>query len=123
MNKKKILIIDDSPCVVSTLKGILQKENFDVSIAYVGKVGLEKIKTERPDLVVLDILLPDMDGYQVCEKIKQDFQTKDIPIVMLTGKDMGEDFDEAMSKKADWYIVKPYNPPHLLKVLKKLLKD
>ena len=62
-----------------------------------------------------------MDGYQICERIKADPATGAIPVVMLTGRDMGDDFDKAMAKKADWYIVKPYNIEHLFKVFDKLL--
>ncbi len=116
----KILIVDDNKIQVKTLKGVLLKEGYDVITAYDGEVGLIKAKELKPDLIFLDIKMPGMDGYEMCEKLKSDKETKDIKIVMLTGKDMGDDFDEAMKKDADWYIVKPYSFEHVFKVMEKL---
>ena len=115
---KKVLIIDDSVDTVEMLEMILKDEGYDVIIAYVGEIGVKKAKEENPDLIILDVMLPGIDGFQVCEKIKSDPDTKDIPIIMLTGKDMGDDFDKA----ADCYIKKPYDIEHLLKVFDKLLR-
>lgn len=119
---RKILIVDDNPRSVEMLQIILEEEQFTVISAYNGEEGLEKIKSEKPDLVILDVMLPGIDGYQVCEAAKNDVEVSDIPIIMLTGKDQGDDFDKAMEKKADWYVVKPYNIEHLLRTIKKLIK-
>lgn len=120
--KKKVLIVDDDIQAVEMLTVILEDKNFEVIPAYVGEIGLKKAKEKIPDIIILDITMPGMDGFKVCEKIKTDPKTSRIPIIMLTGKDMGKDFDKAMEKKADWYIVKPYNIEHLLKVFDRLLK-
>ncbi|MBN2408001.1 MAG: response regulator [Elusimicrobia bacterium] len=119
---KQILIIDDNRQAVDMLQLILEEKGYSVSSAYEGESGLAKIKEKKPDLIVLDVGLPGIDGYQVCETVKSDPVTGNIPIVMLTGRDMGSDFDKAMEKKADWYIVKPYNIEHLLKVFDKLIE-
>jgi DNA-binding response OmpR family regulator len=118
---KRILVVDDNVQAVDMLKMILEDYGYGVITAHVGELGLKKAKEEKPDLVVLDVMLPGIDGFQVCERLKSDPDTQGIPIIMLTGKDKGEDFDKAMEKKADWYIVKPYNIEHLMKVFDKLL--
>lgn len=122
-NRKKLLLIDDNIQTIEMLQIILEDEGYEVITAYVGEDGLKKTAEEKPDLVILDVMLPGMNGYQVCEKIKNNPDTKDIPVIMLTGRDTGNDFDKAMEKKADWYVVKPYNIEHLLGVMKKLIKN
>jgi DNA-binding response OmpR family regulator len=119
---KKVLIVDDNPTLATTLEMILELKGFTIATANDGITGLKKITEEKPDIVILDVMLPGMDGFQVCENAKADSNTKDIPIIMLTGKDTGDDFDKALEKKADWYIVKPYNIEHLMGVFEKLLK-
>ena len=91
MGKKTILIVDDEPELVKALQIRFEEEGFRVITAYDGSNGLEKTRTEKPDLVILDIVMPVMDGYQVCETIKNDPATKNIPVVMLTAKSMGDD--------------------------------
>jgi len=118
---KKILVIDDSPTMVMITQTKLEEKGYSVITAYDGETGLKKAKDEKPDLVLLDIMLPGIDGYKVCETLKTDVITENIPVVMLTSKDMGEDFDRALEHKADWYIVKPFNDDHLFKVIEKLL--
>jgi len=119
---KKILIIDDEAEVVKVLQICLEQHGYKVITGYNGESGLKKAKDEVPDLVILDIMLPDMDGYQVCERLKSDPSTKDIPVIMLTVKSMGEDIEKALEKKADWYIVKPYDEKYLLKKIDYLLQ-
>jgi two-component system alkaline phosphatase synthesis response regulator PhoP len=120
MKKKKILVIDDEPAVAGVIKEILQYEGYKVIVEHKGGDGLARVKKSRPDMIILDIILPDIDGYLVCEQLKSDSETKGIPIIMLTGKDMGEDFEKAMEKNADWYIVKPFDNEHLLRTIKNL---
>jgi DNA-binding response OmpR family regulator len=123
-NSKKVLIIDDNLTLVQTLGMILEIKGFDISTANDGITGLNKIKAELPDIVICDLMMPGMDGMQVCINAKSDLQTKDIPIIFLSGKDTGESMYRAMDpdKKADWYIQKPYNIDHLMSVFDKLLK-
>ncbi len=118
-----IFIIEDNRQVVKMLTLFLTEKGFKVRSALTGEEGLREIKNHRPDLVILDIGLPGIDGFEVCERIKTDVTLKDIPVVMLTGRDQGNDFDWAMEKRADWYVVKPYEIEHLLKVFNRLLPD
>ena len=122
MAGEKILIVDDQPEITDLIKFILKKQNYESVIAFNGLEGLNKARSEMPDLILLDITMPDMNGYEVCEKLKLDPATAQIPIIMLTARDMGEDFEKAMEKKADWYITKPFDPKHLLKRIAYLLQ-
>ena len=122
MAGEKILIVDDQPEITDLIKFILNKQNYESVIAFNGLEGLNKARSEMPDLILLDITMPDMNGYEVCEKLKLDPATAQIPIIMLTARDMGEDFEKAMEKKADWYITKPFDPKHLLKRIAYLLQ-
>ncbi|MGM0568755.1 MAG: response regulator [Elusimicrobiota bacterium] len=121
IEKKKILTVDDSASTIKILQTILERKGFSVITAYDGKTGLKKARKISPDLIIYDINLPEMNGFEACEILKSDQLTKDIPVVMLSARDMGYDFETAMKKNADWYIVKPINPNHLLRVINKLL--
>jgi two-component system alkaline phosphatase synthesis response regulator PhoP len=111
---KKILVIDDDMDALDTLQTILEKNGYIVVTAMNGKTGIQKAWEEKPNMIILDVMMPDMDGYQVCEIIKTDAVTKNIPIIMLTGRDMGEDVALALDKKADWFITKPYDIKYLM---------
>ncbi|MCD6520727.1 MAG: response regulator [Anaerolineae bacterium] len=85
-SKPRVLIVDDSRPVVTLLKVVLEREGYEVVTAYNGDDGLRIAREQKPDLIVLDIMMPGMDGYEVCYRLKQDYLTADIPILMLTGK-------------------------------------
>ena len=116
------MIIDDDSVVVDALERLFVDVGYKVISAFTGETGLNKVIEEKPDIVILDIMLPDMDGLQVCEKIKEDQCTKDIPVMMLTGYDTDKNFDKSIRKKADWYMVKPYNVNYMLNIVDRLLK-
>lgn len=118
---KKILIIDDDYIAVEALQMILLEEGYEVISANVGEIGLNMVNKEKPDVVILDIKMPGMDGCKVCEKIKSNPDTKNIKVLMLTGFSTDEYFDESIKMKADWYILKPYEVCYMLKILDKLL--
>jgi len=88
MNKKKIFLLDDEPDFVKVIKARLEANNYEVITASNGKEALERIESDNPDAIILDILMPQMDGYQVCERLRQGKKTADIPIILLTGKDL-----------------------------------
>lgn len=88
MNKKKIFLIDDEPNFVEMIKTRLEANNYEVITAFNGKEVMGKIANDKPDVILLDILMPEMDGYQVCERLKQGEKTADIPIILLTNKDL-----------------------------------
>ena len=121
MSKSRILIVDDEPDIAETVSFMLQNRNYMVSIASGGQEGINKTKTEHPDLLLLDITMPDVDGYDVCMKLKADEDTRDIPIIMLTAMGESEAVLKSHSIGADDYVVKPFSLPILLSKLKKIL--
>lgn len=122
MSKLNILIVEDDPQTVKLIKFILKKEDYSTISAKDGEEGLQMAREKKPDLIVLDLMLPGMDGYRVCEILKANPVTKEIPIIVLTALDTGVDFEKALEKKADWYITKPFEPEHLLKRVKYLIE-
>ena len=118
---KKILIADDCPEVVELVRVILEGENYKIIDASNGKETLEKTKLEKPDLVLLDIVMPKMDGFEVCSKLKKDPQTKEIPIIMLTGKGQEADKEKSREVGASDYITKPFSLSSLLIKIKEIL--
>ena len=121
MSRSRILLVDDEPDIVETVSFMLQARNYSVSVASGGLEGIEKAKNEHPDLVLLDIMMPDVDGYDVCMKLKADEDTKNIPIIMLTAKGESEAVLKSHSLGAEDYVVKPFSLPTLLGKLSKFL--
>jgi two-component system, OmpR family, alkaline phosphatase synthesis response regulator PhoP len=121
MGKSKILVIDDEPDIVDTVSFMLQARNFDVITASNGLEGLAKVRSEHPDLALLDIMMPGMDGYDVCIKLKKDKDTMNMPVIMLTARGENDAVIRAHKSGADDYIVKPFNLPTLISKLNKLL--
>ncbi len=81
---KRILVVDDEPDMVALIQGRLQKEKYNVDVAYNGAEAIEKVKQNMPDVIVLDVMMPEKDGYQVCSELKKDGKFADIPIILLT---------------------------------------
>ena len=106
---KKILVVDDERSIVSTLKMALESDNYKVIEAYTGDAAIRKAHSESPDLILLDIMLPDVTGYEICNKIKKDPLTRSIPIIMLTGMNGSADKMAGMDLGADGYITKPFD--------------
>ncbi len=119
LNKTKILVIDDDPHISEVVKLYLEKEGYDVHIAQDGAEGVNKFKSVQPKLVILDIMLPVMDGMQVCNEIRRIDNT---PIIMLSAK--GEVFDKVLLLElgADDYMVKPFEPKELIARIKAILR-
>jgi two-component system alkaline phosphatase synthesis response regulator PhoP len=110
----KILVVDDEAYIVEIVKFNLEKEGYEVVVAHDGLKALDMVRTEEPDLIILDIMLPRMDGLEVCRLVKQDQALKAIPIIMLTAK--GEEFDTILGLEmgADDYIKKPFSPREMI---------
>ena len=118
----KILIVDDDLKIQMLVKIILEKNGYEVKCVSSGIEAFQVLPSYEPDLIMLDVMMPVMDGYEVCRKIKSDDKTKTIPVIMLTALGMGEDFEKALENGADWYIVKPFNSRQLLSRVSMLLK-
>lgn len=120
---KRILIIEDTEDVVMLVKMYLEGHHYEVLTAYDGQEGLEKAKTEKPDLIVLDLMLPKMNGYKVCGLLKNDARYTKIPVILFTAKAQEKDKKLGEEVGADAYITKPFEPEILLAKIKELLKE
>jgi len=103
-----ILAVDDDPEVLGTLERVLQRENFDVKAVNSGKKALAYLETAQPDLVILDIIMPEMDGIVVCRHIRQDSRFTALPVLFLTAKGSTDDIVDGLDAGADDYVVKPF---------------
>jgi two-component system response regulator VicR len=122
MTKKRVLVVDDEPNILDLVGMILETEGYEVSKAQSGSECMTRIGKENPDLVLLDIMMPEMDGWVVYRKLKENPETKDIPVAMLTVKAGTIDKDMAMEViGVDDYITKPFTPDELLERVHKLL--
>jgi two-component system cell cycle response regulator len=119
---KKILVIDDLPENVFMLQDRLEHEGYEVITAYNGSTGIEKALKELPDLILLDVMMPDITGIEVCRKLVNDPATKDIPIILVTAKSGADDTKEGLEAGAFDYIKKPFNRIELLARVKSALK-
>ena len=109
---KKILVVDDEPNIVDILRFNLQREGYEVLAAYDGQEGLDKARSEGPDLILLDVMLPEKDGFQVCEELRK--TDKLTPIIMLTAREEERDRVLGLELGADDYVVKPFSVRELL---------
>jgi two-component system alkaline phosphatase synthesis response regulator PhoP len=121
MNPKKILIVDDEVDLVETVRFPLEMEGFNVLVSYNGEDALNKARKESPDLIILDLMLPKLDGYKVCRLLKFDEKYKRIPILMLTAKTQEKDKTLGKETGADEYITKPFEMDELLEKVKTYL--
>ncbi len=119
----KILVVDDDPVVTKLLETRLRANHYEVLTAADGEEGLHVAKTGRPDLIILDVMLPKINGSVVCGILKYDEEFKSIPILMLTVKNRQIDRDIGETVKADAYITKPFDMELLLQEIEKLLKS
>jgi len=123
----RILIVDDDPDIVESVTIILEKKNHEVVQAYGGIEGLHKAKTENPDAIILDVMMPDKDGYEVCKELKEDPDYADIPILLLTAvvsKIPTTKYTHrmGMETEADDYVDKPVEPGELVRLVERLLE-
>jgi len=121
MSKGKILVVDDEIYIVHILDFSLGMEGYDVVTALDGEQALEKVASEKPDLIVLDIMMPKLDGYEVCKAIKSDPATKAIPVILLSAKGRNVDQKMGFDVGADDYITKPFSPRKLVERINQLL--
>lgn len=127
MDKKKILLVEDDIDFADATKLILESKSYTVAVAFDGKEGLEKAQTLEPDLIILDVMMPEMDGYEVCTRLKADPKYRHIPIILLTA--VGEaipatkyTLEMGMKTEADDYISKPVEPEELVERVENLFR-
>lgn len=117
---KKILAVDDERHIVRLVEVNLQRAGYEVVTAYDGREALEKVAAETPDLIVLDVMMPYMDGFEVLKNLKADPSTAEIPVIMLTAKAQDADVFRGWQSGVDCYLTKPFNPMELLTFVKRI---
>ncbi|MDC7225752.1 MAG: response regulator [Spirochaetales bacterium] len=122
MPGEKILVIEDEHDIRELISYNLESEGYDIIKASSGNEGIEKVQKNVPDLILLDIMLPDIDGLEVCRKLKREDATKDIPIIMLTAKSEDSDIISGLELGAEDYITKPFSPRVLIARLRAVLR-
>ena len=121
MAKGKILVVDDEIYIVHILDFSLGMEGYEVLTALDGEQALEKARAEKPDLIVLDIMMPKLDGYETCKRLKADPDTKDVPVILLSAKGRNVDQKVGFEVGADDYITKPFSPRKLVERINAIL--
>ena len=121
MAKGKILVVDDEIYIVHILDFSLGMEGYEVITALDGEQALEKARAEKPDLIVLDIMMPKLDGYETCKMLKAEADTKDIPVILLSAKGRNVDQKIGFEVGADDYITKPFSPRKLVERINAIL--
>jgi DNA-binding response OmpR family regulator len=123
MSYKRIVLIDDELDMAKLLKMELELEDYRVDFASDGRQGLALINQVAPDLVLLDIMMPEMDGYEVLRQLKKEGRTQKIPVVFLTAKGLEQDIQKGLDLGAEDYIIKPVYPALLLRRIKSILRE
>lgn len=123
MERKKILLVDDSSTTLMMEKMILSKGVFDVITATNGEEAVEKAIQERPDLILLDIVMPVMDGFEACRKLREDEETSETPIIMVTTRGEVQNIEQGYALGCDDYVTKPINGLELMTKIKSLLSE
>lgn len=120
----KILIADDEPSLRLLVRATLSvNKSFELIEAADGNEALQKVQNEKPDLILLDVMMPKLSGFEVCEKLKNDPITKNITIIMLTAKGQQSDRDWALSVGTDYFLTKPFSPIELFNLIEKILTE
>jgi DNA-binding response OmpR family regulator len=120
---KRILVVDDDKNILNLEKTILEQKGFEVTMALGGPEALELLAKEPFDLILLDVMMPDMDGFAVCRKIKEDAKLKEVPVIFLTAKGGGEALAEGFESGAVMYINKPFTANKLLTIVNTMLES
>ncbi len=116
---KKILVVDDEKCIVDIVKAYLERDGYQVIVAYDGKSALEQARRQHPDLIVLDLMLPEVSGWDVCRSLRKD---SEVPIIMLTARDDSTDKVVGLEMGADDYVTKPFDPKELVSRVRAVLR-
>ncbi|NLO05552.1 MAG: response regulator [candidate division WS1 bacterium] len=120
---KKILVVDDERHIVRLVEVNLTRAGYEVATAYDGIEALEKVKADTPDMIVLDVMMPRMDGFEVLKRLQADVSTQDIPVIMLTAKAQDADIFRGWSSGVSSYLTKPFNPRELLTFVERIFQS
>jgi two-component system alkaline phosphatase synthesis response regulator PhoP len=120
MPSKKILAVDDERHIVRLIQVNLERAGYQVITAFDGTEGLKKVETEKPDLIVLDVMMPKMDGFEVLKRLQANPETREVPVIMLTAKAQDADVFRGWASGVSAYLVKPFNPLELLTFIKRI---
>lgn len=120
---KQILVVDDERHIVRLVEVNLERVGYDVISAYDGIEAIEKVKAQMPDMIILDVMMPRMDGFEVLKELRSDSETKDIPVIMLTAKAQDADIFKGWSSGVDSYLTKPFNPRELLAFVERIFQS
>ncbi len=121
--KKRILVVDDSASILELETTMLKLLGYEPIAAATGMEALKILSQQVPDLALLDVMLPDMDGFKICHHIKNNPATAQVPVVMLTAKKTSEDVERGLKAGADEYVMKPFKSLEIAALIKKLLKE
>lgn len=119
---KKILIADDEPNIVISLEFLMKREGYDVTIATDGEEAVNRIRADRPDLVLLDVMMPKKSGFEVCQEVKADPALQAIRILMLTAKGRDTEVSKGLALGADAYMTKPFSTKELVERVRTMLE-
>ncbi|MCK4700479.1 MAG: response regulator, partial [Bacteroidales bacterium] len=108
-----VLIVDDTPKNIQVIGSILMEQKYRISVAKNGREALKVVKDVKPDIILLDIMMPELDGFETCKQLKESPETRDIPVIFLTAKIETEDIVKAFELGAVDYVIKPFNPKEL----------
>ena len=122
MSDKKVLIVDDEPNLTRSIAFILRKEGYDIEVASNGEEAMEKAWKVKPSLILLDIMMPKKNGYEVCQEIREAPELKDMYVIMLTAKGQEVDREKGMGVGADEFITKPFSPNQIVQRVNAILR-
>ncbi len=117
-----VLVVDDEPHILHSLEFLMKRENYDVRVARDGEAALQAIEERRPDLILLDVMMPNRDGYSVCQTIRANPAWKELRIIMLTAKGRDIEREKGLALGADDYITKPFSTRDLLELVRQYLE-
>ncbi len=120
---KKILAVDDERHIVRLVQVNLERAGYQVVTAFDGREALEKVESEKPDLVILDVMMPYMDGFEVLQLLRKNQATRELPVIMLTAKAQDADVFRGWQSGVDCYLTKPFNPMELISFVRRCLDD
>lgn len=119
----KLLVIDDEPEITQIIEAFLENAGHQVITENSSVMGIERAKELKPDLILLDIMMPNMDGYQICDELKKTDETSDIPVIFLTGKDSRDDRGRSFQVGGDMFVKKPFSCERLLEIVNIVLQS